>query len=308
MVGIFAVLGLRELGRWQCVLRAIAVSTTDRIGRPLHLIGAIGDVMSARTKAVLQQTLCRRYVAGVFNGMRVAFGTGELKVCWVLGQQILLEVEVLGAWHHAAARRIPLSTVFDDLHRRGVEFIRFGVGNLGDAAEAFCETFRLSQVVPSVEQELALVVAQVPMRHRGLVKDALRTAAEGPDLASAMTALAGFQRSVLGEKYPAVGRLWAVSLAGFQPIFELHPQHRALIRQADRTAMDVHEGVVRAVRRHGPFADEQAAFDFVCAALARAQQRLDRALVSAEAVPQADGVGLPGVPFRSGADGVAALV
>jgi len=169
-----------------------------------------------------------------------------------------------------------MPSVFGNLYLRGAEFIRFGVGDFAGAEAAFCQTFRHSEVVPSVEQALASVAALVPPRHRGAVRDALRAAADAADGQGALALLAEFQGSALGERYPAAVARWGEALARFEPIFGLHPQHRGLIRQADQTAMAVQERLDRAIKRHGPFDDSGSALEFVSAQLLRIEQRTDR--------------------------------
>jgi transposase-like protein len=112
---------------------------------------------------------------------------------------------------------------------------------------------------------------------------ALRQQAEACTLEQARSELASFQLSPLGERYPSVVQLWGEALARFEPLFALPEPVRQLVRSADRTAMEVHERLTRAIHRHGPFSDSAAALDFVEDALLRAERSLDRQWAAAMA-------------------------
>lgn len=261
-------------------------------------------------RAWLQRPLCRRHGAAVFSTAR-ARGRGThadqpLAICWGLGTLINGEAEVLGAWLSVDRDVAVPPAVFSDLLARGVEFIRYGVGDLLGAEEAFCQTFRQAEVVPSIAQALESVAALVPPRHRGAVSDSLRAAAEAVDLGAARTALARFQRTGLGERYPTVVALCGEALARSEPFFALPAPLRQLVRSADRTALDVRERLTRAIHRHGPFIDPAAALDFVADRLLRAEHRLDRERAASWPAGEGLGPSRRSGPMR-GALGVPAL-
>lgn len=187
------------------------------------------------------------------------------------------DCEVLGGWPLTSPGVAIPSVVLADLHERGVDLVRFGIGAAAPIAEVPLSTvFRGTEELSSVEQALVAVVVQVSPRHRAEVAGALRAAAEADDLHAALAAMALFARSALGERYPRVVLQWRETLARLAPTFALHPQLRVLVRHADCTAMRVQQGLEKAIQRHGPFADQEAALDFICNALLRAERRLDR--------------------------------
>jgi transposase-like protein len=266
----------------------------------------MGDIHS--TDSWLTRPLCRRYVVAVFS-----FSTTRLKaepaslqpVCWAMGSLINGEVEVLGAWLMHDVGLAPTAAAFGELHARGAEFVRVGVGLPPAAEQPFKNVYRLGDRVDSVAQLLEAAVAIVPRRHRMEVSAQLRSVAEAETLERARSELAKFQGTTLGESYPAVVQLWSEALAGFTPIFALSEQLRVLIRSTDQKAAQVRGQMTRAISRHGPFTDSGAALDFVVASLARTEQRWDRERAAARAArsPMAP----RGFERRSGTLGVTTL-
>lgn len=238
----------------------------------------------------LVRPLCRRYVAVVLSTSLIPFrgSTGRPRaVRWALGSLIDGEVEVLGAWPTESESGPAPELMFGELQARGAEFIRFGVGHLVGVEDEFTRLFGHGDVVASIECELESVLASVPPRYRLEVSRHLRAAADAATQEAGLSQLAEFQGSRLGERYPEVVRHWSDALAGFEPIYRLHPRLRGLVRSADRTAADMRERLTRAILRHGPFVDSDAALAFVADTLLRTEQRLDRARAAALAARQA---------------------
>lgn len=195
---------------------------------------------------------------------------------WALGHLVTGESEVLGAWPIDAAEAVAPPAVFGELHSRGAEFIRVGIGDFAGTEAEFLRTFRHAEVVESVERALASCVGAVPPRHRLAVSAGLRAAADAADLASGLVALGRFQSSGLGERYPEVLQQWREALARFEPIYSLHAPLRGLVRSADLRAAEVRGRLSRAILRHGPFPDSEAALGFVAATLLRIERQWDR--------------------------------
>jgi transposase-like protein len=63
---------------------------------------------------------------------------------------------------------------------------------------------------------------------------------------------------------------------------------RRVLPSPERVAEHVREGLIRAIRRQGSFENEAAALDFIAGALQRAERRLDRERVIAQARPRQD--------------------
>jgi len=245
----------------------------------------------------LARPLCHRYAAAVFSRIQLRGSTAKSQaVCWVVGSSIDGEAEVLGAWSAVPGPWVASEMIFSALQARGTEFIRFCIGNPTGMGHQFTGAFERSEFVASVEQVLQSIQSQVPPRDRLEVSRHLRPAADAENLEAARSELAKFQASRLGERYPEVVQHWSDALAGFVPIYGLHPQLRELVRSADRTAAEVRERLTRAILRHGPFVDADAALDFVAGTLLRTEQSLDRERARALAARHAAQACVPAAP------------
>ncbi|HEV6967942.1 MULTISPECIES: transposase [Roseateles] len=244
-----------------------------------------------RPVAAHQRPLCRRYAAVVLRRTAVPVEAPEGVILqalrWAVGCLSNGELELLGVWivPHGSVT-VPILPVAD-LNVRGVVEIGIGVGTAGEIGQTPANSFPRVRNVASVEQILESVLASVPPRYRLEVSRHLRAAADAATQEAGLSQLAEFQGSRLGERYPEVVRHWSDALAGFEPIYRLHPRLRGLVRSADRTAADMRERLTRAILRHGPFVDSDAALAFVADTLLRTEQRLDRARAAALAARQA---------------------
>lgn len=235
----------------------------------------------------LKRPLCQRYYGAVFSS---APTTCEAACCrepgtifWALGCLITGEAEVLGVWQIQAAHPPANASVFGELHERGAEFIRLGIGDLAEALLEFKRIYKTGELVESIEQSLEQVARLLPPRHRLDVLNCLRLAAEAASFEGAQLALAQFQDTELGKRYPAVVRRWDEALARFQPVYSLNRQLRGLVRSADRAAAKMREGLAQAIHRHGPFTDSANAIEFIATTLRGFELRLDRDRATARA-------------------------
>lgn len=159
-------------------------------------------------------------------------------------------------------------------------FVHAGVDRVGvGLQDCFPNATSLCSVEWSVNEAIRLLKA----RQRPAAERAIRNVIDAGSLDEAHTRMSKVQLSPLGERYPSVVQLWGEALARFEPLFALPEPVRQLVRSADRTAMEVHERLTRAIHRHGPFSDSAAALDFVEDALLRAERRLDRQWAAAMA-------------------------
>jgi len=227
----------------------------------------------------LSRPLCRRYAVIVLTRISTlpvkAEADQSRTFCWAYGTLINGDAEVLGAWNSDGEQPIPVK-VFGNLRDRGVEFVAHGVGNLIGAESAFMGTFGRAMLLPSIEQSVASTVAAVKPAHRAAVSNLLRAALGDADRAPSSVAPDEISRAVLRERYPKLLRQWDEAVAPFQPVAALPEPYRSLVRSADRTAFELHERLMKAIHRHGPFVDSVEAFDFVASALMRADRQYQR--------------------------------
>lgn len=224
----------------------------------------------------LRHPLCRRYAAVVFSTIAGLSPQGDASksrtICWALGCLVKGESEILGVWSLEGLSAMP-AVVFADLHNRGVEFLRCGLGDLGDVEVEFQGAFRNGAAYPAIEQVIAAALAKVKPMHRPAVEQLLRTRIDDHNGAQADVVPAGTSREDLRRKYRAILQQWDEAVAGLQPLFALPEPYRQLVRSLDRTAIRMQERLVRAIHRHGPFVDSADAFNYVVDWLLRADQR-----------------------------------
>jgi len=227
----------------------------------------------------LRRPLCRRYAAVEFSILpRLSVKSRRYEnrtICWAFGSLIKGECEILGAWN-LDTESVTTTEMFGDLRNRGVEFIRCGLGNLGDVEETFLATFRMAALYPSIEQTVASAVNAVKPRHRAFMANLLQPAVGDSAEVTAAAPLTSISSGELRQKYPEILAQWDEAVAGFQPLFALPAPYRQLVRSVGRTAIGMQERLMRSIHHHGPFVDSAEAFDFVVDWLVRADLRLQR--------------------------------
>lgn len=227
----------------------------------------------------LNRALCRRYAAVAFSAIPTPQVRNQSDMgrtfCWAFGSLIKGESEILGAWNLDSDSAMA-ANVFGDLYVRGVEFLRCGLGGLGDAEAAFLATFRNAALYPSIEQSFVSAIDAVKPRHRAAMSTLLRAAMGNAGPESIVVSLPGSSSEDFRQKYPGILNQWGQAVARWQPVSELPEPYARLVRSVDRASAGIQERLMRAMKRHGPFADSAEAFDFVVDALLRADLRLQR--------------------------------
>jgi len=238
----------------------------------------ISDV-AVETQRWLRQPLCRRYAVVVFSTIsKVSIKTDpdvSRTISWALGTLLNGDREVLGVWYSDAGSALP-PTVFGELYHRGAEYITCGLGDLAGVRDAFKAVYPRGVLLPSVEQLLAAALVLVKPRHRSVLASLLRANMADPADEPRTVLPSETSNADCRARYPELLKQWDEAIAGFRPLFALPELYGHLARSVDRTAMEVQQRLMRAIQRHGPFADAMEAFDFVAGALQRADRRLYR--------------------------------
>ncbi len=228
----------------------------------------------------LGRPLCRRYAVVEFVNMSCRLGFAEQApnrtIAWALGALINGDREILGAWKLNEQGAIP-AEVFGGLYDRGVEYITYVSGDLAASQLAFTAAYPRAIQLPSVEQSLAAALASIRPVHRPAMSSLFR-AAVANRTEPLSDAKSGLSSADWRERYPRILEQWDEAVAAFQPLSALPEPYRLLVRSVDQTAIEVQERVMRAIHRHGPFADVSEAFQFVAVALQRADRQLYREL------------------------------
>ncbi len=234
----------------------------------------------ARVKVAkwLRRPLCRRYAVIVFNtisGIKVRTEAGSSRtICWALGSLVNGDSEILGVWVGEPQSTTP-SAVIDDLRNRGVESLRFGVGNLLGVEPPLSLAFMKASACPSIEQARAAALAAVKPIHRPAM-DHLFRFPRGQEDEMATVDSPVISRTDLRERYPDVLSRWADVVARCEPLFDQPSLYNDLVRSADQTAFDIQQRVAKVVHRQGSFDDIATALEFVAVRLWRAERTLDR--------------------------------
>lgn len=227
----------------------------------------------------LSRALCRRYAVVAFISLVLPPLKNQLgenrTIWWAFGCLIKGECEVLGAWN-LDAKAATTTEVFGNLHNRGVEFVRCGLGDLANVEAGFLATFRMAAVYPSIEQSLASAIGFTKPRHRAAMASLLHAAINESGAGRATVSEPEISSEDLRQKYPGILERWDETAAAFEPLFSLADPYRRFVRSVDRAAIGMQERLVKAMHRHGPFADSAEAFDFVVDWLVRADLRLMR--------------------------------
>lgn len=237
--------------------------------------------------------LCCRYLAVYFARFPIPWHCTDRDAAkaavWALGVHSDGESEVLGTWIQPDACSASRAAMFADLEARGVESVRFLVSHIpvsGVGGPLPVTSFGATDL-PSIEQSLLVTLAEVAPRHRSAIASALRAVVAAGRGEAVGDAMAAFELGPWGEQYPQLVAQWRLVLAQWMPVFALPAPQRRVVLAGVRMAVELNESLVRAIARHGPFADSAAALAFVADRLQRAERRLDRqrAFVAA-AVPR----------------------
>ncbi|WP_284620659.1 hypothetical protein [Aquabacterium humicola] len=208
-----------------------------------------------------RKPICRSYVSVILASCEVDVqgtqGRPSRRVDWVLGCAADGEHEVCGVWSSASSGRPDHDAMLGDLRRAGLEQAGFVVDAraLGSALGAVA--------LPSVQRllrEAAVGARPADQRRLATIRALLRSVA-GLDSARALAgelALAPASRAFaesMSRVLEGLGGLDAACVRG--------PRVADLVLRSDALAQDLHERLVRSVRRHGCFGGVGEALSFV---------------------------------------------
>ncbi|WP_425259069.1 transposase [Rubrivivax sp. RP6-9] len=206
------------------------------------------------------------------------------EVHWVVGNLSRDESEVLGVWARTASARPDWRPALVELQNRGVERIRFALhSDLAGFREDLRARFPGATALPSFAQLLDRSVAQVAARHRLPVAERLRAIIVTESGVEARAALAAFETSRWGARYPVLVADWRLALEQGWALWSLAPALRREVLAGDGKAAALNRSLRKAVDRHGAFDDAGAAARLVQAVLPRELRRLEQVGVAAGA-------------------------
>src|SRR6218665_1606514 len=216
------------------------------------------EIASANDGVWSALSLCLHHFSTHFHSQPVqVLANGALSshtVTWAVGVLTDGDWEPLGAWPGAACKPAFWQSVRADLLDRGVEKLSWV--NTPDL-EHGAALFPGIRLLPPFPRVLGPGYAS-PRSSLGALRASARRAVRGAcGVRSARVALsrvlsqAGRAR-VLAPDWPSV-------LEPLRPFYALKPHRRAVVRQGDELLEQLQGFVHRAVRRHGPFANLDAA-------------------------------------------------
>ncbi len=204
------------------------------------------------------------------------------EVHWMVGNLRRDETEILGVWATTEAVRPDWEAALVELRDRGVERVRFAINSdLAGFREELRARFPGATALPSFAQLLGRSVSQVAARHRSPVAERLRAIIETESGPEARAALATFESSRWGARYPVLIADWRVALEQGWALWSLAPALRREVLAGDGKASALKGSLRKAVDRRGGFADAGAAAVFVRAVLTREQRRMEGVPVAA---------------------------
>lgn len=221
--------------------------------------------------------LCCGYFSVHFERQLVSVFTDreasrDLDVVWALGASSDGEWEVVGAWPAPDVDSAFWRGVFDELLVRGLERIS---SVLADAVAGVGAVYPGVTVLPCFARiqrgghvSLAAVSADL------LGSKARRAVREAASVSGARAALEPLFVSSESGRATVLAADWPEVLAQLKPFYALRSECRALVRRGDEVLEHLGRSLSRAVVRHGPFAEVDAAVSFVGRTLARAEGRL----------------------------------
>ncbi len=224
--------------------------------------------------------LCRRMFLVACDAISVPVGMenepNDSTIIWALGLLPSGQCELLGVRRAPDSGDRTFQAIVDELRLRGVEHVKFVVsGGLKEERRNSWAVFRGAAMLPSAGQLIRLSLREVAPRARASVVTDLERMRAAGSVAEARAHLAAFAASSRVARYPAVVARWNAALERMGPLYAMPRRQRAIVDSGDDLVCRLHRSLVRAVARHGVFADHEAAVAFLVRALRRADRGLD---------------------------------
>jgi len=230
--------------------------------------------------------LCWHYSSAHFDAQRVQVivangASRELVVSWAVGVLADGDWEALGAWPGAAVGPAFWRGVSEDLDSRGVDKISLVFAAYVDA-RALCSG---TTVLPPFGRILGQGNVPAGSGIGVLRAEARQAVREASGVRPARIALECLLLKPRAGRAAVLSPYWPAVLEQFRPFYGLRPHRRALVRGGDEYQEALGLSLRRAVARHGPFADQDAAVSFVGQTLSREELRLKFSNLSKAARP-----------------------
>lgn len=264
---------------------ARGMSTREIVGhlRDLYGVDVSPDLISAVTDAVLDEVAAWQarplelvYPIVFFDALRVKIRDEGLvrnkAVHIALGVRADGTKEILGLWLEQNEGAKFWLRVMNELKNRGVEDVLIAVvDGLKGFPEAILSVFPEAQVQTCIVHLLRHSLDFVSYKDRKGVAAALKIIYRADDAVAGEAALAAFEASDWGRKYPAIGQSWRRAWGEVVPFHAFHPDVRRLIYTTNAIEA-LNSKLRRAVRARGHFPTEEAATKLLFLVLNRSEK------------------------------------
>jgi len=264
---------------------ARGMSTREITGhlRDLYGVDVSPDLISAVTDAVLDEVAAWQarplepvYPIVFFDALRVKIRDEGLvrnkAVHIALGVRADGTKEILGLWLEQNEGAKFWLRVMNELKNRGVEDVLIAVvDGLKGFPEAILSVFPEAQVQTCIVHLLRHSLDFVSYKDRKAVAATLKAIYRADDADAGEAALAAFEASQWGQKYPAIGQSWRRAWSEVVPFFAFHPDVRRLIYTTNAIEA-LNSKLRRAVRARGHFPTDEAATKLLFLVLNKAEK------------------------------------
>ena len=180
--------------------------------------------------------------------------------------------EILGLWLEQNEGAKFWLRVMNELKTRGVEDILVAiVDGLKGFPEAIVAVFPEATVQTCIVHLLRHSLEFASYKDRKAVAAALKNIYRAVDAASGEVALAAFEASPWGRKYPAIGKSWRRAWPEVVPFYAFHPDVRRLVYTTNAIEA-LNSKLRRAVRARGHFPTDEAAMKLLFLVLNRSEK------------------------------------
>src|SRR5918995_238043 len=251
--------------------------------RELYGIEVSPDLISAVTDAVLEEIAAWQarplepvYPLVFFDALRVKIrdeGLVRNKAVHVaLGVRADGTKEILGLWLEQNEGAKFWLRVMSELRNRGVEDVLIAVvDGLKGFPEAILAVFPDATVQTCIVHLLRQSLAFVAYKDRKAMAAALKEVYRAVDATAGEAALAAFEDSPWGRKYPAIGQSWRRAWGEVVPFYAFPAEVRRLLYTTNAIEA-LNSKLRRAVRARGPFPTDEGALKLVFLVLNRAEK------------------------------------
>ena len=241
------------------------------------LISAVTDEVLEEVTAWQQRPLETCYAVVMFDCLRVKIrdeGVVRNKAVYVaLGVTRTGGKEVLGLWIEQTEGARFWHRVLTELQGRGVEDILIAlIDGLAGFPEAIAAVYPRTQIHTCVVHLVRRSLAYVGYRERKAIAERLRQIYRAETGPAAEAALAAFQASPEGRRYPQIGAIWERAWPHVLAAFAYPPAVRRILSTTNAIE-NVHRQLRKIIKTRGHFPSDEAALKLLYLALRNMQTR-----------------------------------